>query len=156
MYETAYSNHCNHAFVVSSSCLRFRRRKKDEEKQPSLGQQGGVGWLEDFFEGDEKLTCFGEGLDYLHLLVKIVADTELLTDAVEGVAAVAGEVVDVAQEGYVGGGVVAGALVVLVGAYGGELGFPEAQERGFDIEHARHFANGVIEFLVHGERGLNC
>ena len=82
--------------------------------------------LEEFFEVGEELASFGEGLDELHLVVKFVVEAQLFASPFEGVAAVAGEVVDLAQEGDVVVGVEAGAFFVFVGFEGREFGLPEA------------------------------
>ena len=98
-----------------------------------LGWGGG---LEVVFECEEELFGVVEGLRNLDAVV-------------EGVAAVAGEVVYVAEEGDVAFGVVAGAFLVFVGADGGEFCFPVTEQRGVDVEHLGHFADGVIEFVGH-------
>ena len=112
-----------------------------------------LGWgrgLEVVFECEEELFGVVEGLGNLDAVVEgVVVEAELLFYAVEGVAAVAGEVVDVAEEGDVAFGVVAGAFLVFVGADGGEFCFPVTEQRGVDVEHLCHFADGVIEFVGH-------
>ncbi len=87
---------------------------------------GGM-WLQEFFEVGEELTGLGEGADELHLVVEFAVEAQLLACAVEGVAAVACEVVDLSQLGDVVVGVVAGAFFVFVGLDGGELGLPEPE-----------------------------
>ena len=113
-----------------------------------LGWGGG---LEVVFECEEELFGVVEGLRNLDAVVEgVVVEAELLFYAVEGVAAVAGEVVYVAEEGDVAFGVVAGAFLVFVGADGGKFCFPVTEQRGVDVEHLCHFADGVIEFVGHG------
>ena len=83
--------------------------------------------LQEFFEVGEELAGLGEGADELHLVVEFAVEAQLLACAVEGVAAVAGEVVDLTQEVDVSVGIVAGAFFVFVGLDGGELGLPEPE-----------------------------
>ena len=67
----------------------------------------GKGGLEVVFECEEELFGVVEGLRNLDAVVEgVVVEAELLFYAVEGVAAVAGEVVYVAEEGDVAFGVV--------------------------------------------------
>ena len=68
----------------------------------------------------------------------------MLAGSVEGVAAVACKVEDLAQEVDVAVGVLAGAFFVLVGTEGWELGLVVAQEGGVDLEHFGHFAYGMV------------
>ena len=88
---------------------------------------GGM-WLQEFFEVGEELTGLGECADELHLVVEFAVESQLFARAVEGVAAVACEVVDLSQLGDVVVGVVAGAFSVFVGLDGGELGLPEPED----------------------------
>ena len=112
-----------------------------------LGWGGG---LEVVFECEEELFGVVEGLRNLDAVVEgVVVEAELLFYTVEGVATVAGEVVYVAEEGDVAFGVVAGAFLVFVWADGGKFCFPVTEQRGVDVEHLCHFADGVIEFVGH-------
>ena len=84
--------------------------------------------LQEFFKVGEELAGLGEGADELHFVVEFAVKTQLLTCAVEGVTAVACEVVDLSQLGDVVIGVVAGAFFVFVGLDGGKLGLPEPED----------------------------
>ena len=102
-----------------------------------MGQLVGLGrGLEVVFECEEELFGVVEGLGNLDAVVEgVVVEAELLFYAVEGVAAVAGEVVDLTQEVDVSVGIVAGAFFVFVGFEGGEFCFPEAEQGRVDTEH---------------------
>ncbi len=91
----------------------------------------------------------GEGLNKLHLLVEMGIGAELVANTVEGVAAVAREVIDAFEQFDVLVIVEAGAFLILIGLDLGKFGLPKAEQRGVDPKHLGNFANGIIEFVGH-------
>ena len=89
-----------------------------------------MGWmeLEEFLQVGEELAGLGEGFDELHLVAKFVVEAQLLAGTLECVAAVAREMIDLAQLFDVVVGVVAGAFFVFVGFDRGEFRLPEAED----------------------------
>ena len=104
---------------------------------------------------EEEVAGLGEGGDELSTVVGGGGAAELVADTVEGVATVAREVVDLAEEGDVVVGVVARAFLVLMGLEGGELRLPVAQKGGVDAEEVGDFADGMVEFVGHGLLGVS-
>ena len=100
--------------------------------------------LEVLFEVQEELLDFEEGVDKLLAVGILSMLAELVADAVERIAAVAGEVIDLFQESDVLGGVVARAFCILVRRKLGNLRFPEAEQRGVDAQHVGDLPYTII------------
>ena len=97
--------------------------------------------LQAFFQGDEELAGFGEGLDELHVAVEGFLMAELFFDTVEGVPTFACEVVDVFEQGNVVGSILSCAFGILMGMHIGYFRLPETQHGGVNIQHLGHFSD---------------
>ena len=97
----------------------------------------------------QKTSHLLEVVDDLHLGVVEGTLAQLFAGSFEGVAAVACEEMNAAQEVDVVGRIAAGAAAVLGGTDAVELCLPEAQHRRRHVEHRGHLADRVVELIFH-------
>lgn len=107
---------------------------------------------EDVFELEEEVAGLGEGIDDLGAVGVGGGTAQLVANTVEGVAAVAREMVDLLEEGDIVCRIIAAAFLVLVGLEGGELGLPIPEKGGIDAEKVGDLADGVVKFFCHINR----